>query len=658
MDFYTHQDNARRKSRALVWRFCLANIILLGLLNASLYFLMLATFGETVAHTGSARTLLSKSALDLAVPLMFPLDLLTLAAIVIAAATQFRRLSAAGGAVAEALGALRVPPDTTDPLERRYLNVVEEMAIAANVPVPEVYILAEEEGINAFASGPSLERSAVAVTRGALERLNRDELQGVIAHEFSHITHGDVPLNIKLSSFVYGLLVLYSIGRFILELVMRSSRSRSRSDSGAGAAPVAFIAASIGFIFIVFGFIGRLLAVLMSAAISRQREFLADATAVQFTRNPAGIAGALKKIGGFEKGATIRNSRAVSMSHFFLANSRPASFLSALYSSHPPLVERISRLDSSFTGTFPGSSSIALQSAEDDPPIAALHGSPVFSSDQAVVHDVQRSEGSLEFLQPRWMPPTALHDTFIGLGAAESAILAILLGRDPHERSRQREIASRVVAIQEIDGRLDMYESLSVNQRLSIVMMAMPSLHGEARTYRESFQRTVTDLIRVDGQVNRLEFLVGTLVEFALDSTATTDSLWTTPKRPSKADVVSYVATLLSVCASFASNDEGECCSLVEGAANHLGISCSYDSSCSDDIPGFTESLRWLRSMSEPVRLQVMAAVDYIVQHDQNITELETALERIFAMLLRADLNDASQERTRHWSRPSSDSSN
>jgi Zn-dependent protease with chaperone function len=636
MDFHTHQDNARRKSRALLWRFCLANLILLLLLNGSLYYIADLAFSDTEVYGRSHASFSTTPALDFALPLMIPLDLLTLTAIIIAAAVQFRRLSASGGAVAEALGAIRVPPDTTDPLERRYLNVVEEMAIAANVPVPQVYILADEDGINAFASGPSLERSAVAVTRGALERLSRDELQGVIAHEFSHITHGDVSLNIKLSSYIFGLLVLYSIGRFILDLVVRSSRHRSRDESGAGAAPVAFIAAIVAFAFFVFGLIGRLLAVLMSAAISRQREFLADATAVQFTRNPAGIAGALKKIGGFEKGATIRNSKAVSMSHFFLANSRPLSFISALYASHPPLSERISRIDPSFSGSFPDSASILLQSAENDAPISSLH------SGAASLQTSHIDERPCEVL-PNWMPPSSLHGSFIGLGVAESAILAILIGRDPRQHAAQKEIVASFIAIEEIENKVKMYESLSLNQRLSIVMMAIPSLHGEARRYRESFHHTVTQLIRLDGEVTRFEFLVGTLVEFALDNSSPVGSLWTAPQSPSADEAINHLGVLLSVCASFTSRDSGECTRLVQDAAQYLSLSCSYDPSCADDIPRFTDSLRWLRNMSEPIRLHVMAAFDLIMLSDQSVTELEVALQRIFAMLLRTDLNDAAK---------------
>ena len=199
-----------------------------------------------------------------------------------------------GSAVAESLGGRLVNPNTTDPDERKLRNVVEEMAIAAGVPVPKIYVLDEEEGINAFAAGHTPSDAAIGVTRGCMNLLKRDELQGVIGHEFSHILNGDMRLNLRLMGIIFGILCLAVIGRVLL--YTRGGKDRN---------PLPLL----GLALIVIGGIGVFFGRLIQAAVSRQREFLADASAVQFTRNPAGLSGALQKIGGCRLAARIRSRR-------------------------------------------------------------------------------------------------------------------------------------------------------------------------------------------------------------------------------------------------------------------------------------------------------------------------------------------------------------
>ena len=207
--------------------------------------------------------------------------------------------------VASQLGGRLVNPTTTNPDERKLLNVVEEMAIAAGIPVPQVYVLPEESGINAFAAGHTTSDAVVAVTSGAMRLLSRDELQGVIGHEFSHILNGDMRLNIRLMGIVFGILCLTIIGRVLLQVRGRSSRDRN---------PLPLL----GLALIAIGWIGVFFGRLIQAAVSRQREFLADASAVQFTRNPEGLAGALKKIGGFSYGSKLQTAHADTASHMLL----------------------------------------------------------------------------------------------------------------------------------------------------------------------------------------------------------------------------------------------------------------------------------------------------------------------------------------------------
>ena len=238
--------------------------------------------------------------------------------------------------VARELGGTPVATDVRDPLRRRYRNIVEEMAIASGVPVPEIYVLEAENGINAFAAGYAPGDAAIAVTRGALETLDRDELQGVVAHEFSHILNGDMRLNIRLMGVLFGIMVLGLIGRLIVRGGYHTSIVSSRRDRGT---PVVLI---VGLGLVILGGIGVFFARLIKAGVSRQREYLADASAVQFTRQSEGIANALKKIGGYADGSSITAADPEEVSHMLFGSG---SRLAGLFATHPPLTKRIQALD-------------------------------------------------------------------------------------------------------------------------------------------------------------------------------------------------------------------------------------------------------------------------------------------------------------------------
>src|SRR5262245_12984485 len=274
IDFFQQQDTARRKTSLLVVYFVLAILALIALV----YGLLLAL---NVYGTGEA------------VSLWQPELLLVVAAgvgVLVGGASVFKvaQLASGGQAVALMMGGAEVPGTTRDARERRLLNIVEEMAIAAGVPVPPVYIL-DEPGINAFAAGYAPGDAVVAVSQGCLQYLSRDELQGVVAHEFSHVLNGDMRLNIRLIGLIFGIMALAIIGRILMFSAGRGSSS-SRRDAQGGIL-------LLGLGLFVLGLVGAFFGRLIQSAVSRQREYLADASAVQFTRNPDGIAGALKKIG-------------------------------------------------------------------------------------------------------------------------------------------------------------------------------------------------------------------------------------------------------------------------------------------------------------------------------------------------------------------------
>lgn len=333
MDFFEHQEIARRSTRRLIVLFTIAVIAIVIAVNAvaaALYlgFMLPADIARTTAALPNG--------------FYFVNTLIVLALIGGGTLFKMSALSAGGAAVANLVDAREVDRTTRDLLDRRLVNVVEEMAIASGVAVPRVYVMDNETAINAFAAGNSIDDAVITVTRGTLTRLSRDELQGVIAHEFSHVLNGDMRLNVRLIGVLHGLLIVALAGRLLLEL---GGRGRGSGSGRSGNALAVLMMAGVALW--LLGYIGVFFGRLIKAAVSRQREFLADASAVQFTRNPDGIGGALRKIGGLGEttglGTRIDHPQAETLSHLFLGAARP-SFVRGLFATHPALEERVQRI--------------------------------------------------------------------------------------------------------------------------------------------------------------------------------------------------------------------------------------------------------------------------------------------------------------------------
>ncbi len=340
-NFFERQTAARRSTSWLIVMFCLATVVvvvcIMGVVAIAIG--MLQNSGPSPA----------------AAPFPWGIPLLAggAALLLILGGSIFKtiELRAGGGAaVAERQGGVRIYPDTANPAYRRVLNIVEEIAIASGTPVPPVYVLENEPGINAFAAGYSPSDAVVAVTRGSINELTREELQGVIAHEFSHIANGDMRIGIRLIGIVQGILLLGLVGQFIFRSTAFSGGYGSRRDSNSGR--IVLVMIIVGVALIALGFIGTLLGNLIKAAVSRQRERLADASGVQFTRNPMGLAGALKRIGALELGSRLQSPNAAEASHLYFAEG-VWSGLARMWATHPPLDERIRELDPSWDGTYP-----------------------------------------------------------------------------------------------------------------------------------------------------------------------------------------------------------------------------------------------------------------------------------------------------------------
>ncbi len=498
MDFFESQDDARRTTTRLIVLFTLA-VVAIG---CTLYAVAVVATGFRGTDQVTGELLWQ---FDWAEPeRMLQVAVATLLVVGGGSLYKSAQLRRGGGRfVAESLGGRLLHADSGDPAERRVLNVVEEMAIASGMAVPPVYMLDQEPGINAFAAGFDPADAVVAVTRGSAEQLSRDELQGVVAHEFSHILNGDMRLNIRLMGILHGILLIGIIGYFVL----RSSLFSRRSERGLGAA-LLFVGASLAAI----GALGTFFGNMIKASVSRQREFLADASAVQFTRNPDGLAGALKKIGGFEEGSVLASPSAPEVSHAFFARGLAAG-LSSVFATHPPLAERILRLDRDWRpaeARAPESSS-----AERDPAargFAAAAGPPNSSPNAAAAvrqigsptpAHLAYASNLLAQLPQRVV--AAAHETY----GARALVYALLIVAEPEVRSRQLRALSQhadpavhaetLALLPEVDG-------LDRSVALPVVDMALPALRELTGEQYAAFRESVASLMAVDDRLDLFEW--------------------------------------------------------------------------------------------------------------------------------------------------------
>jgi Zn-dependent protease with chaperone function len=477
LDFFAAQAEARRRTAVLVVSFALACCVVVAVVYAAL----VAVAATAVPRADLPLELPAGLSGISGRPSLFQPALLVLAAALVGAVTGLGtayhavRLAAGGGeAVAEMLGGVRLDRDAADPAERRLVNVTEEMAIAAGLPVPHLYVLSGEPGINAFAAGYTPGHAVVAVTRGALDKLSRDELQGVLAHELSHVLNADTRVDLRLMAAVGGLTVLALLGRLILR---GTSSSRSRDSRGRGAALL------VGLAFLLAGAFGALCGKLVRYAVARQREWLADASAVQFTRNPDGLAGALRKIAA--EGSALRSPHAPEAAHIFFA-SAATGFLAGLFSTHPPIEERIRRL-------APHAAARTAAAREAGPAVAGPASPPAAVSRPAAGPAVPLPAAAPLQLPFRPVPEhlplaSALRDRLPATLAAaarepfgaRALACALLLGDAPEARRRQLEaLAGRDPALGGEAGRLaSAAAGLPRADRMALLGLSLPALDG------------------------------------------------------------------------------------------------------------------------------------------------------------------------------------
>jgi len=489
--FFENQDRARKKTGRLVVFFVLAVLAII----AMLYALAILVVGYQAYDPSSGARI---SELGWWNPeLLVQVGLLALAVVGGGSLFKIAQLRGGGKAVAEGLGGRLVHSDTRDLTERKLRNVVEEMAIASGTATPPVYMLDDELGINAFAAGFSPSDAVVGVTRGCAEQLSRDELQGVIAHEFSHMLNGDMRLNIRLIGVVHGILIIGIIGYILLRSAGLSRSRGGRDNSGA-----ALLAAGFGMM--IIGFLGTFFGNLIKASVSRQREFLADASAVQFTRNPEGISGALKKIGGFETGSQIEHPNAPEASHMFFGQGI-ASGINALFSTHPPLAERIRRLDPSFDGDVASAPVAGPPSAE-----AAVSGFAGAPAATAVDQIGQTTPAHLRHAAQliASLPAEVVESAHEAYGA-RAVIYALLIDRDADARRIQLDrLASHADPAVYAEARklLPLVERVGTGARLPLVDLAIPALRELSPSQYAAFKANVEELIEADRKIDVFEW--------------------------------------------------------------------------------------------------------------------------------------------------------
>ncbi|TVP46637.1 MAG: peptidase [Halomonas sp.] len=634
MDFFTAQDQARRKTGRLVVLLVLAVLALIAVATLAIAIaLQLMDGGQPAGQAQLAdQGLLSA----LSVELVAGVAGAVLVIVVLGGLFKRSQLRRGGRVVAEALGGREINLNTRDADERRILNVVEEMAIASGTPVPSVYVL-EEESINAFAAGYQTNDAVIGITRGTIRNLTRDELQGVVAHEFSHILHGDMRLNMRLISILHGILLIGLLGGMLL----RSMRFRrvgggKRDNSGA-------VILALGAVLMLIGYAGTFFGNLIKSAVSRQREYLADASAVQFTRNPKGIGNALVKIGSHTQGSNLQAAQAAEFSHLFFSQGVRLGF-SQMMATHPPLNDRIKRVMPSWDGRFEATMPTQQEQNEtSDSDEAAARVEPgmrsatlaavltgasaqtaINSMGQPDQRHLSQARATLDAL-PKQLK-TAAHEPY----AARALMYALLLSEDQGIREHQLE-ALQKTALPDVYHELMKHAPevmrLDVQLRLPLIELALPALRSLSVEQVQHFRLCMERLMSADGQVSLLEW---TLYQLVLNNLSEQDN---GPANLKLDDVQRECQVLLGVLAAAGQDAPVEINAALSAAESELPFALTAPGDV-NDMRGLSlavDRLRRLRPMQKPALLQAMARC---IEHSGVIRPAEAELFRAVADIL------------------------
>ena len=557
---------------------------------------------------------------------------------VVPALWKYVTLGGHGSKVAEALGGVRIYPSTSDPNERKVMNVVEEMAIASGMPVPPVFLI-QDPSINAFAAGTTIRDAALGITTGAIEQLSRDELEGVMAHEFSHVFHGDMRINLRAMAAIFGMMALGYVGYILLR-----SAPRGGSRKNNGAAGIALFGLALAAIGAIGTFFGRI----MQAAISRQREFLADATAVQYTRNPAGIAGALRKIARLHD-PTLAIPQASQFNHFFFTEG-----VRTWMASHPPLSERIKRIEMMAGGVLPEAPSRATPRAGAGPSaptatrvpvgsmpagaaaaglVQALAG--VGSVDRAridAVHDaLERTPNLLR---------AAAHDP---MGARAVVYASLLAGHDESVEARLHAIGgSDPAAADECREMVASMRSVPARHRLALVEMACSALGALPLREYQSFRGIVAGIMRTDSRIDLYEWTVVQILRSRVEDRLRAESARPTADRVTLRSVQGPVVSLLGLVACTTGKDAHHAEQALAAGLASLGLTGGrLPDPAQRSLDALSEALDSLGGLKPSERGRLLSACVTIATHDGNVRDDEVFIVRSIAERLAVPLPPA-----------------
>ena len=640
MNFFEQQDRAKRNTGRLVLLMALAVGSLIALTTLAVVLVLPFLGGAADASSGLAT-------LDPA--LVGGIALGVIGVVLLGGLYKRQQLNKGGSAVAELLGGRLINLDPQDADERKILNVVEEMAIASGTPVPPVYVL-EDEGINAFAAGLTPRDAVIGITRGCIGLLSRDELQGVVAHEFSHIFHGDMRLNTRLVALLHGILLIGLIGEMLLRSSsQRSSSSRSSKDNSG------LVVLALGAGLMLIGYAGTFFGNLIKAAVSRQREFLADASAVQFTRNPLGIGGALKKIGGHAQGSRLQATHAAEFSHMFFGQGIGSAF-GSLMATPPPLGERIRRVEPGWDGVFVPTDPSGSPTAAPEPEVgavqamdgalggvlgagfAALSGTP--AEPTASSGGRQAAAEAIAAIGAPGLPHLAHARRSLGLldpqlneaahspPAAQALMFGLLLSEDGAQRERQLALvqSQAAEAYPLLLGLQDKLLALRTRLRLPLVELALPALKQLSAQQRGAFKASLVALIRADRNVSLMEWALYRILRHNLETPALVPRYFALEQLPGE------TALLLSVLAYAGHQNDEQAYAAFLAASAQLPFGALLLAQVSTlDIEGLDAAVNKLSQLKPLHKPRLLKALARCIEHDEHISVEEAELFRAVA---------------------------
>lgn len=610
MDFFDKQDRARRRTKWLVVYFVLAVLGIILTLHVSFAFLM-GYFGGDLQEFG-LEVHVRRAVWHYLTDWRF-FGIISggvVAAVILGSVVKMIELSQGGKAVAAMLGGVPVDMNSHDPAEQRLINVVEEMSIASGVPVPEIFVL-DDGTINAFAAGHGPGDTAIGVTRGCVEKLSRDELQGVIGHEFSHILHGDMRLNIRLIGLLNGILFLAIIGEVLIRIGANSGRSSSRDGKGS-AAPLLVC----GLILYLVGWIGVFFGTLIRAAVSRQREYLADASSVQYTRNPEGLAGALAKIGNFS--SRIGSAHASEASHMFFGNGLGDPW-AQMFATHPPIEDRISQI-------APGFDRSAAKFVPPPPTRSPAGGGRKFTGGPLLPWQPQLAAAAGLLAGLPEFSKTASHE----LHGACALVYSFLLSDDVTLRGQQIERLDPTVRAETLADFARRTE-LSSAQKIGLIDIAIPTLRHLSPEQYAVFRSNVKKLIETDGQIHLFEYTLQKILLRHLDlyfSNATGPRV----RYKSLVPLLPDVGVVLS---ALANSDDGTAhdAAFAAGVKELLVNASSFPlvRAGATDLAAFDAALDHLAEAATDIKRIVLTACGSVVMYDGGVNDPQIELLRAIA---------------------------